>query len=303
MSINFQCPFCGQKLEAAEDWVGSQTQCPSCQHDITIIQQQDQPNMNSKDMNDEEHTKNLRDDKTVEKKLQDGKEQITSQNIQNRETESTPQKTFSTSLITGKNIVYGICLFVVIMIILVDGQSIKAIASKVNDTIDISCYFYSTLNEKVIPYCEVSLYTSSSQDSINFERVFANYYNAEKDSKIFDKKVKEMEYKKDVSYSEKILALVDAVLVAERNYVTTKACIEAKKHLRACRKDFFRKGKFTWSKVPNGEYILCAYAMYGTQHFIWVKHIKMEGMKVEILLTNDESCNIIDDRSIILDFP
>jgi transcription initiation factor IIE alpha subunit len=36
MKIKFQCPFCGQQLEAAEDSVGSQTLCPSCKHDIII---------------------------------------------------------------------------------------------------------------------------------------------------------------------------------------------------------------------------------------------------------------------------
>ena len=37
MSFQFQCPHCSAKLEAEDDWIGSETTCPNCGKGITII--------------------------------------------------------------------------------------------------------------------------------------------------------------------------------------------------------------------------------------------------------------------------
>ena len=36
MSFNFQCPYCNVVLEAQDDWVDMQTECPQCKNSITI---------------------------------------------------------------------------------------------------------------------------------------------------------------------------------------------------------------------------------------------------------------------------
>ena len=36
MSFQFQCPHCSAKLEAEDDWIGSETTCPNCSQTITI---------------------------------------------------------------------------------------------------------------------------------------------------------------------------------------------------------------------------------------------------------------------------
>lgn len=37
MSFVFQCPFCNQKLEADEEWIGQETKCPKCAGSIKIF--------------------------------------------------------------------------------------------------------------------------------------------------------------------------------------------------------------------------------------------------------------------------
>ena len=36
MSFHFRCPFCNAKLEAEDEWEGSETTCPKCTHEIGI---------------------------------------------------------------------------------------------------------------------------------------------------------------------------------------------------------------------------------------------------------------------------
>ena len=37
MSFIFHCPHCNQKLEAKEEWIGQQVDCPSCKASITVL--------------------------------------------------------------------------------------------------------------------------------------------------------------------------------------------------------------------------------------------------------------------------
>lgn len=37
MSFTFNCPFCNQSLEAEEQWIGQETECPLCAETIKII--------------------------------------------------------------------------------------------------------------------------------------------------------------------------------------------------------------------------------------------------------------------------
>ena len=36
MSFTFKCPHCNVKLEAEDDWIGMEAECPGCGNNVTI---------------------------------------------------------------------------------------------------------------------------------------------------------------------------------------------------------------------------------------------------------------------------
>ena len=330
MSIKFQCPYCGQKLEAAEDWVGNHAQCPSCQNDITIIQQQDQPNISSTNKASENLSMNQRKEKTGEKQSQEEKGQVSSQSISTLEFESAKENKCGQSPKVNKKYIGIGSIFIIIIVLVIAYMHTPKISvsepkisvsepkisvSEPNDTIDIFCHFYTDRNEKIVPYCEFSL----GQGFSELVRVFSDFVLARNEYLAAEKKVYKLEAEKaeiDDMIDRGIKAGVDKNMTLEMlkrsasifeelvvaknrslSYVvsSTKLHIQylaKKKQMVTIRNDSFREGKYSWTNVPNGEYVLYAYAMYGSQRFTWIKQIIMDGTKTEVLLTNDGSCLI-----------
>ncbi len=295
MSVKFQCPHCGQELEAAEGWVGSNAQCPTCRHDVVIGQQQPQ----------------------VEKRP------VSSQNISISECKSTKDNKFGQSSKVNKKYIGIGSIFIIIIVLVIAYMHTSKISvsepkisvSEPNDTIDIFCHFYTDRNEKIVPYCEFSL----GQGLSELVRVFSDFVLARNEYLAAEKKVYKLEAEKaeiDDMIDRGIKAGVDKNMTLEMlkrsasifeelvvaknrslSYVvsSTKLHIQyftKKKQMVTMKSGSFREGKFSLTNVPNGEYVLYACATYGSQRFTWIKQIIVDGEKTEILLTTDGSCLI-----------
>ena len=60
MSFHFRCPFCNAKLEAEDEWEGSETTCPKCTHEIGIEREPEfEPEPPAPPVNNSKQTKGI----------------------------------------------------------------------------------------------------------------------------------------------------------------------------------------------------------------------------------------------------
>lgn len=80
MSFHFRCPFCNAKLEAEDEWEGSETTCPKCTHEIGIEREPEfEPEPPAPPVNNSKQTKGIpKSTSSVEKKSKVALEPVSS---------------------------------------------------------------------------------------------------------------------------------------------------------------------------------------------------------------------------------
>lgn len=80
MSFHFRCPFCNAKLEAEDEWEGSETTCPKCTHEIGIEREPEfEPEPPAPPVNNQKQTQGIpKSVSSVEKKSKVALEPVSS---------------------------------------------------------------------------------------------------------------------------------------------------------------------------------------------------------------------------------
>lgn len=154
----------------------------------------------------------------------------------------------------------------------------------------VECYLFDNYNNKIIPCCNVELMECRPE----FEKAFAEY------KKISDRQ-------EDIAQREQMVKF--AVTSGMHSEMLADNLKDSMKNLRAC-SEFFtelnktkplykatsRTGQLKWTKLPKGEYTLYATVEHGHQRIEWVKRITISRGRTKIVLTNDDSCSILNSK-------
>ena len=86
MAFKFRCPFCNTKLEAEDEWEGSETTCPQCTHEIGIEREPEfEPEPPAPPVNSSKQTQVIPEStSSVEKKSKVALEPVSSPKVKNK---------------------------------------------------------------------------------------------------------------------------------------------------------------------------------------------------------------------------
>ncbi len=286
MSFKFNCPECGQKLEAESEWIGCKTQCPSCNHDIIIQAPLDNDEETECDVNKEIENKKSKIYENNTNPNQDDGIHINDKKIHVAEI---IVSVFLLSLI----FIWAVGSFFSLKEAVSD-STVKEVENKKSDrSITINCFLYNSYNEKKTPYFIVEIFDYHKDIESRFMELLKLYRD---NPKYFSKTNQEqIEYiiNRDNS-TESLLALhekVKKILPIQMNLNLLKMGRNLNKPII---KSESRSGTIKLICPSSKQYTLVVLAEWGAETIFWIRHINQNNNNLMINLTNDNTCFITD---------
>ena len=262
MSFKFFCPHCKQKIEAEDEWIGMEADCPECGKAIKVVKPTASTII-----------------KTVTNNQNNSDNQPSNNEFSAKADSNQTQK-------SSKTLVKIFTALILIVLFISIGDHLHSHVELEGNHVELECYFYDESNQKIIPCCDFEIYPQA----IELEKSFSDCLSLQND--ILCEK-----HKSNIKDFEGIFASIYSRRVSSCNHNLFYSRINISPVL----KNSFKKGCFKTSNLKNGEYTLYASAWFkGQKDFndiYWVKHFSIRDKSINITLTNDASCYVLQDTA------